>query len=400
MRGSSWGKRAKHSPRIDIWKTGSALGWGSFAPCAYPISDIIADGYETIRPLKRIARNIRNPLSVSTSFPKRCVHMDSPDQVELKEIEGRFEVAVNQFHPTPDLPIFLRPDFFKLHSSGARKAFHFQMCAKESAKVIAAAAFYGVEPHRYVSPWRGSFGALFFTDRTLPLAANDFFLDCIETRLQQEGAKEISMVLPPQAYYPEMTSVLVNLLLRKGYKLTRHELNYSRVITDEDFLSSVNKGNRKNIRRAAKRGFVFQRMTPVEIGGAYEIIAENRERRDYPITMTLEQIEVMLQAIPGSLVPFSVTDGSKMIAASICIAVDQAVLYVFYWGEIDGYQNPSPIPFLAQGLYSHCQENGFRLMDVGTATVEGNPNHGLIRFKRSLGLAESLKLTFSKTFAC
>ena len=89
-----------------------------------------------------------------------------------------------------------------------------------------------------------------------------------------------------------------------------------------------------------------------------------------------------------------------MIAASICIAVDNAVFYVFYWGEIDGYQNPSPIPFLAQGLYCHCQENGFRLMDVGTATVEGNPNHGLIRFKRSLGLEESLKLTFSKSLAC
>ena len=237
--------------------------------------------------------------------------MESPDPLKLEEIEGKFEVVVNQFHPTPDLPIFLRPDFFKLYSPGASKAFHFQMCAKEGAKVIAAAAFYGIEPHRYVSPWRGSFGALFFTDRTVPLAVNDFFLDCIETRLQQEGAQEISMVLPPQAYYPKMTSVLVNLLLRKGYKLTRHELNYSRVITDEDFLSRVNKGNRKNIRRAAKRGFVFQRITPAEIGGAYQVIAENRERRGYPITMTLEQIEVMHQAIPGSLLPFSVTDGTS-----------------------------------------------------------------------------------------
>jgi len=88
-----------------------------------------------------------------------------------------------------------------------------------------------------------------------------------------------------------------------------------------------------------------------------------------------------------------------MIAASICIAVDKTVFYVFYWGEIDGYQNPSPIPFLAQGLYSYCQKEGFKLMDVGTATVEGNPNHGLIRFKRSLGLGESLKLTFSKSFS-
>ena len=323
--------------------------------------------------------------------------MDSSDQLKAEEIERTFEVVVNRFYPTPDFPVFLRPDFFKVYSPGARKAFHFQMCARESAKVIAAAAFYEIEPHRYVSPWRGSFGALFFSDRTLPLAVNDFFLDCIETRLQQEGAKEISMVLPPQAYYPEMTSVLVNLLLRKGYELTRHELNFSCVITDEDFLSRVNKGNRKNIRRAAKRGFVFQRMTPAEIGCAYEVISENRERRGYPTSMTLEQIE--RQAIPGSFLPFSVTDGTRVIAASICVAVDKAVFYVFYWGEIDGYQNPSPIPFLAQGLYSHCQENGYRLMDVGVATVEGIPHHGLIRFKRSLGLEESLKLTFSKGLA-
>ena len=325
--------------------------------------------------------------------------MDPSDPMEAKEIEGKYEIVVNEFHPTPDLPIFLRPDFFKLNSPGVGKAFLFQMCAKESTKVLAAASFFAIEPHRYVSPWRGSFGALFFTDRTLPLAVNDFFLDRIETRLQQEGAEEISMVLPPQAYYPEMTSVLVNTLLRKGYELTRHELNYSRVVTDEDFLNRVNKGNRKNIRRAAKRGFVFQRMAPAEIGDAYDVISENHERKGYPTTMTLEQVEVMLQAIPGSLLPFSVTDGTRMIAASICLAVDKAVFFVFYWGEIDGYPNPSPIPFLAQGLYSHCQENGFSLMDVGTATVEGNPDHGLIRFKRSLGLEESLKLTFSKSFA-
>ena len=336
--------------------------------------------------------------SVSDTMIDDCA-MDSPDQLKPEEIEGKFEIAVNQFHPTPGLPIFLRPDFFKLHSPEATKAFHFQMCGKESAKVIAAAAFYGIESHRYISPWRGSFGALFFTDQSLPLAVNEFFLDCIEAKLQQEGAKELSMVLPPQTYYPEMTSVLVNLLLRKGYKLTHHELNYSRAITDEDFSSRVNQGNRKNLRRAVKRGFVFQRMTPEEIGDAYGIIAGNRERRGYPTTMTLEQIEAMLQAIPGSLLPFCVIDGTRMIAASICIAVDKTVFYVFYWGEIDGYQNPSPIPFLAQGLYSYCQKEGFKLMDVGTATVEGNPNHGLIRFKRSLGLGESLKLTFSKSFS-
>ena len=206
--------------------------------------------------------------------------MDSPDQVELKEIEGKFEIAVNQFHPTPDLPIFLRPDFFKLYSPGAGKAFHFQMCAKESAKVIAAAAFYGIEPHRYVSPWRGSFGALFFTDRTLPLAANDFFLDFIETRLQQEGAKEISMVLPPQAYYPARTSVLVNLLLRKGYKLTGHELNYSRVITDEDFLGRVNQGNRKNIRRAAVNIDLAIYLVNVQTG-AMRLLFNDPDRADF-----------------------------------------------------------------------------------------------------------------------
>ena len=46
-----------------------------------------------------------------------------------------------------------------------------------------------------------------------------------------------------------------------------------------------------------------------------------------------------------------------------------------------------------------AQEHGFRLLDAGISTVAGEPNLGLIHFKRGLGFSESLKLRMTKTLA-
>ena len=37
-------------------------------------------------------------------------------------------------------------------------------------------------------------------------------------------------------------------------------------------------------------------------------------------------------------------------------------------------------------------EHGFNLMDIGISTLKGEPNHGLVNFKRNLGFTESTKL--------
>ena len=84
------------------------------------------------------------------------------------------------------------------------------------------------------------------------------------------------------------------------------------------------------------------------------------------------------------------------LAAAICIGVSEKVMSVFYWGYIEGVQDYSPVVLLASAIYEHCQSGGITILDTGIATEAGEPNYGLIRFKRSLGFHESLKLILAK----
>jgi hypothetical protein len=106
----------------------------------------------------------------------------------------------------------------------------------------------------------------------------------------------------------------------------------------------------------------------------------------------------MVKTFPGRLHIFAVYPDSKrshIVGAAICIAVSRSVLYVFYWGDAADMSSYSPIALLASRIYEFCQHQEFQLLDAGTSTLAGEPNHGLISFKRNLGFSESLKLSFA-----
>ena len=113
--------------------------------------------------------------------------------------------------------------------------------------------------------------------------------------------------------------------------------------------------------------------------------------------MTAEQLDAMVATFPDRLHYFAVYSNaqrSHMVAAAICMAITDRVLYVFYWGDAADMGSYSPIALLAASIYEFAQQRKFVLLDVGTATVDGVPNQGLVTFKRNLGFSESLKLSF------
>ena len=111
--------------------------------------------------------------------------------------------------------------------------------------------------------------------------------------------------------------------------------------------------------------------------------------------MSLSELKNVISIFPNKFKIFGVYDSNNLIASSVCIEVEKSILYVFYWADNINYSSTSPITFLASGLYNYCQENNYRILDIGTATIDSEPNYGLISFKRNLGFKESIKLTLS-----
>ena len=125
------------------------------------------------------------------------------------------------------------------------------------------------------------------------------------------------------------------------------------------------------------------------------MIALNRARRGYQVSMTYDQIQEMVLTFPSKIVCFGVSSDAekkKLVASSICILINTRILYVFYWGDVAEMETLSPIALLASEIYEYMQKNNYEIFDVGTSSINGEPIYGLINFKRNLGFSESLKL--------
>lgn len=313
-------------------------------------------------------------------------------------LDDRYDLLTNEFQDSPEVPLFYRPEFLRLHQEADDRVFFFQVRDRARNKIVGAAPFYDQGTGLAQSPKRGSFGGYYFGVAEEAAAVTDVFILAVERSLAAAGISAVSLTLPPQAYDPEGSAVLTSALLRLGYQPTRADLNYARAVAREPeaFLAAVNAGNRKNVRRCARAGYTFRPLGPEELAGAYEVIAENRARHNYHLSMTWEALDAMNRRLPGAVLAFGVFDGVQLGAASICVVIEPRILYVFYWGERADYESPSTVPFLAMGLHDYCAAAGFQVLDVGTSMVGNAPNLGLIRFKRSLGFTASLKLAFHK----
>ena len=105
----------------------------------------------------------------------------------------------------------------------------------------------------------------------------------------------------------------------------------------------------------------------------------------------------MAQQLPEAFVLFGCRDGEQLAAAALCLRLSTEVLYVFYWGDRPGYAAQSPVVAVADAIYGYCRSHAIRLLDVGTSTVDREPNIGLIQFKRGLGFSESLKVRMGRS---
>ena len=78
---------------------------------------------------------------------------------------------------------------------------------------------------------------------------------------------------------------------------------------------------------------------------------------------------------------------SNLVAAAICQVIDSFSVYVYRWGTLPTYNNQvfSPITFLANHLYEFYQDLGLDILYLGTSSVKGVINPGLVSFKESLG---------------
>lgn len=306
------------------------------------------------------------------------------------------QVHVNAFLPSRSFHLFNSPAFFRLHARG--RAYFYQLCRASSLRVEAAIHFAEVEEGHFRSPSRGTFGGLSATDG-LSLLRREQFLGAVEAHLVSHGATSLTILEPPLEYDLASFSQNFNLFLRSGYHVSGHELNCYIVVEGRPLIERLDRGNQKRLRNAVASGYEGFALSEAEHEAGYLVIAANRARRGFPLSMTWQQVAEMRATFPEDFQMVGIRREDAIVAAAICLRTEPEVLYVYAWGEADAMESLSPITLLASTLHDHCRTHGLGTLDLGTSTVEGQPNYGLLTYKRHLGAREALQLRFRKKLA-
>lgn len=308
------------------------------------------------------------------------------------------ELAVNEFLPAPQAGLFSQPAFFRLHAMSDATDALLQLHDIETGRVEGSLVLAEVAPGEWRSPRRGTYGGI---DMAAPyrLEVIDALVENALDWLRNRGARRLTVLVPPLCHDAHLGALVFNSLARHGLTEVSQELDYFRSVGGEAFEDRIDRGNAKQLRKAERAGLEAGTEPASECESAFAVIVANRQSRGYPVTSDWSSIRKMLEVLPERFRIFGVREGGALIAAAICLVVAEKVLYVWYWGEMPGSEHLSPVTMLARRIYNHCQESGFGIMDVGTATLDGQPNPGLMRYKSNLGCAPSLKLSFAGSLA-
>jgi hypothetical protein len=308
---------------------------------------------------------------------------------------AQYQLVENDFTDLPWIGVFGSHAFFDLHAGGHGRFFRWH---KDGAPIGAVHFTRTTEAGNWRSPLRGTFAGYSFA-ADVRLEEMFAFHSAVEDALKASGAKRMEVLLAPMAHDPVAFSHQTYFLRSSGFSISQCDLNQSLEIDNTSFSTRISYGNLKRIRKCDREGFVSGQLAFTELPRVFDVLSSNRRAKGNELSMSQQQLHAMLTAFPQECALFGCEMAGNMVAAAFCLQLSPAALYVVYWGDLPGYESHSPTVHLANAVYTFAQNSEIRILDVGTSTIDLEPNFGLLQFKRGLGFTESLKLRMTKELA-
>lgn len=244
------------------------------------------------------------------------------------------------------------------------------------------------------SPFSAPFGGFHYNHEFIFYNLIKDFLSDLKRYVECVGLKEISITLPPDIYQVNMNAKLVNAFLQLGYTMKTPDINNWVNIKEFDgvWTKSV---VAQNCRKAIKYGLKWSVVSELkDYEEAYDLIRKNRVEQKRNIYMTLEDILEVKTAFPVDFFLIREKDGNSVGAAIFYRGHERIVQGVFLGDDMEK-RNLGIMNYMYMNIYQYYKDMGFEYIDLGTSSLEGEPNEGLIRFKEIHNCKTSLRFTFT-----
>lgn len=245
------------------------------------------------------------------------------------------------------------------------------------------------------SPLRAPFGSLDGGSH-LPPKIVFAFLAFVEEQLKQAGASAIVIKNPHDLYNPQLMTLLSNFCLTHQYDVADAEVGAVIPVTGRPFAQIIHPRKKRKLQQSRTERLTFRQLDHSDLQAVYEFIAACRLEKNYRLSISLEELQRFVYSFPDDYLLFAVIHEGMMVAASVAIRVNDKALYHFISDHIRKIDVLRPALILMEGIYDYCSAAGITLLDLGTSTLQGQPDLKLLRFKTEIGGQLTNKFTFEK----
>jgi len=277
--------------------------------------------------------------------------------------------------------LFNRSDFLVQNN----EKYQFQLLKNE---VILVQIAFSISENTAKSPFIGPYAGFEFLTTTINTEEFDWFIAQIKNYLSNKGIEKINIKQQPNFFQiPNYNDLFIN--LHKTQVEYNQHINLT--IFNEENLHQSKKRKLKKLISNHFYASKIENPTEAQLHNAYELIAKNRHRKGFYISLDENSFGKLFQnqAVYHLFAVFTV-DG-KMVATSVAVLINTEIVYHFLPADDDEYLSESPSILLYTYIANYFKSLGFKIFDLGISSLKEIKNEGLITFKKQLG-AENIDL--------
>jgi len=262
---------------------------------------------------------------------------------------------------------------------------------KETGNILAL--FPGVVDDKTIISHKGASYGGFILKQGLGIHQVYLIVEHIIEHLKGHGYKKIILTQPPLIYYKEPNQYIDFALIKNGFHYRKREITAVIPLDVAEPLLTFHSDARRSTKKALREG--VQVKISNDFATYYEILKNNlRMRHNVLPTHTLQELLKLKSLFPNKIILFAVYLKDKMLGGMVIFVANPRVILAFYISHDNEFQVYRPVNLLFFEVLKWGRIMGFRYLDLGTFTLNMEPNWGLGRFKENFNARGFLRDTY------
>ncbi len=257
---------------------------------------------------------------------------------------------------------------------------------KQNLFSVLPAAELIVDSKRILVSHPGSTVGSFVVPENLSIADAMSMSEALVTYVKENNFSGIRITLPPTLYQRRLSNYMDFSFFKQGFTYSKREVTSILFLEDslDKNLAKFKSSHLRAVRNAQEKGVNVRQSN--DFDSFYHILEQNLKiRHGVSPTHTLAELKNIHALFPDRVNLFAAFVKDVMVAGVVNFVVNDHVVLAFYISHDEAYQEFRAVNLLFYSIFDWAIQQGFRIYDFGTFTVNEEPNMGLGRFKENFG---------------